>query len=404
MTAGTSTEGSAEAKTVMPPAGSYAPSAELSFRSLVKGLLNFRDIIKDLKKNESSATLNRLFDSQHVLDLKLILSISLLSSLSAVALILIIVTFDHFGSIFTSGGSINFQSILMRFGDTVSTSLQLIGPIAAVFGVIAAWAYRSASTRLGIVDLFASEIRSSCRVGTVFDIASRLATAYHSNGHSEQNVMLHDRKQPSVDLSHFDSKEDYFQVFGSNTRDLQLLEERVVVTITGFYTYMKAMRDSLRRLENLPQGSKQWRYTLCNVIYMVFLAYEQAREAIELLVEFQPDRAESKVTILITEIEAFGFLRDYFDVNTDFRGQRLQLRVDGYKALVPDLAKKISGCLAKEICASKDDRKNSPHKKEAWQKAHTTMAELADRYRRIFRDDEVGDAAISQAGYPRRIG
>ena len=50
---------------------------------------------------------------------------------------------------------------------------------------------------------------------------------------------------------HFTSEENYFPVFENNTRDLQSLEAHVVINITAFYTYMKAVRDSTRSLVDM---------------------------------------------------------------------------------------------------------------------------------------------------------
>jgi hypothetical protein len=55
----------------------------------------------------------------------------------------------------------------------------------------------------------------------------------------------------------FISQENYFPVFESSTRDLQKLEASVVINITAFYTFMKAARDSLRKLvEIAPQPAE----------------------------------------------------------------------------------------------------------------------------------------------------
>jgi len=66
------------------------------------------------------------------------------------------------------------------------------------------WAYQSASKRLGIVDLFACEIGTLCRVGTIFDIGKRYVDAYFAAPSD---------KPPSC--ASFVSKEEYFPVFAS---------------------------------------------------------------------------------------------------------------------------------------------------------------------------------------------
>lgn len=101
---------------------------------------------------------------------------------------------------------------------------------------------------------------------------------------------------------HFTSEENYFPVFENNTRDLQALEARVVVNITAFYSYMKAVRDSTRALMDISASSSQpeprpdaastatpVQEAARNVIYMMFLGLESARKAIRYLVEFEPE-------------------------------------------------------------------------------------------------------------------
>jgi hypothetical protein len=107
-----------------------------------------------------------------------------------------------------------------------------IGPALTIYGAVLAWAYLSASSRLGVVDLFACEIITLCRVGLTFDIAKYYVEQYKTPGATAAFV----------------SEEDYFPVFDNNSRDLQLLESSIVNNITAFYTYMKATRDSLRKL------------------------------------------------------------------------------------------------------------------------------------------------------------
>jgi hypothetical protein len=57
-------------------------------------------------------------------------------------------------------------------------AVTLIGPAVGVAGVIISWAYKSASIRLGIVDLFGCEIATLCRVGTIFDVGTHYIRAY----------------------------------------------------------------------------------------------------------------------------------------------------------------------------------------------------------------------------------
>ena len=126
-------------------------------------------------------------------------------------------------------------------------------------------------------------------------------------------------------------------MFESNTRDLQTLEARVVINITEFYTYMKAFRDYLRTLAEItPQSDeldsssesllRSWHEAVVNVVFMLFLGLESGRHAIADLVEFQPEKAERTIVILISELEAYRFLRSQFTNKQDVRYQRLNLR------------------------------------------------------------------------------
>ena len=54
-----------------------------------------------------------------------------------------------------------------------------------------------------------------------------------------------------ADGARFTSQESYFPVFDSSVKDLQALEADVVDNVTAFYTYMKVMRDSLRKLAEI---------------------------------------------------------------------------------------------------------------------------------------------------------
>ena len=76
-----------------------------------------------------------------------------------------------------------------------------------------------------------------------------------------------------------------------------------------------------------------WQTAMMNVIFLTFLGYESAREAISSLVEYQPARTERLIVILLTELRCFAFLRQHFHPE-DLRGQRLQIRVADYKEQV----------------------------------------------------------------------
>ena len=74
---------------------------------------------------------------------------------------------------------------------------------------------------------------------------------------------------------------------------------------------------------------------MCSVVYMQFLAFESGRKAIKDLVEFEPTQAEDMITILLSELVAYGFLREQF--TGDLRERRLAARDAGYRRDVPEL-------------------------------------------------------------------
>ena len=163
-------------------------------------------------------------------------------------------------------------------------------------------------------------------------------------------------------------------MFESNTRDLQTLEARVVINITEFYTYMKAFRDYLRTLAEItPQSGeldssssesllRSWHEAVINVVFMLFLGLESARHAIADLVEFQPEKAERTIVILISELEAYRFLRSRFTDERDVRCQRLKLREPVYRRLVPKLISSIKASRAEEKPPSSKRNGTTPHR------------------------------------------
>jgi hypothetical protein len=120
------------------------------------------------------------------------------------------------------------------------------------------------------------------------------------------------------------------------------LEARVVIYITEFYTYMKAVRDMQRAFAQIkPEdaGSGEstvsvddWHEAVRNIVYMLYLGLESARYAICLLVEFEPEQMERTIVVLISELEAYRFLCSQF-TGDDVRRQRILLRERDYRKL-----------------------------------------------------------------------
>jgi hypothetical protein len=263
-------------------------------------------------------------------------------------------------------------------------------PVLGVVGAVIAWAYQSGSARLGVIDLFACEISSLCRVATVVDTARRYAGKFDQPPNAIANTT--GLSQPP---HQFASAENYFPVFEGNTRDLQTLEARVVINITEFYTYMKAFRDYLRTLSQItPQSNaldlsdesrlRSWHDAVFNVVFMLFLGLESGRHAISDLVEFQPEKAERTIVILISELEAYRFLLGQFKNKQDVRYQRLDLREPNYRHLVPALISSVEGSRVeekKEKLAESGAEWDHPPKTSKWEPAVRLLPELKTRYK-----------------------
>jgi len=99
-------------------------------------------------------------------------------------------------------------------------------------------------------------------------------------------------------------------VFDTNAKELEVLEARVVERVTEFYTYLKISRDYRRILSHITvprQMEKQWRMSVRNIVYMLFLMLESARNSVESLVEFTPKWALYTTEILLSEIIFLDF-------------------------------------------------------------------------------------------------
>ncbi len=189
--------------------------------------------VGELTAAESASTLFRFFRSNHVFDLRLLFTLALLPfAYYLLYLLYVVVAAATIGMLHMAG--IRRVDFLANLLDTPSYP----SAVAVACGAIITWAYQSASARLGVIDLFACEISTVCRVGTIFDVGKRYIDQYDA---PPQNSSAVTPKEPAHSDS-AESKEEYFPVFDNNARDLQLLEATVVTHITEFYTYMKAVR------------------------------------------------------------------------------------------------------------------------------------------------------------------
>lgn len=243
----------------------------------------------------------------------------------------------------------------------------IIAAIAATAIAVLNWTYQSGSRRIGAVDLFACEISVICRVCIVVDYADSsvaLARAQTADPSAELgDVHLHHKKNYIEIRRKFTSEENYTPVYDNQLSELQPLDVNVVTYVTEFYTYRKTMVDYLRAI-SAEEDSKRLPTLFRQMIYMQFLMYESARLAILELVEFEPNRAESLVNILCSELVLFEFLHSEY--KEDYRGARLQLRDSQYQKLVPKLYSSIM---------------RSNH--GTWTRAKTSAPEMLKRYKRM---------------------
>jgi hypothetical protein len=294
-------------------------------------------LLDRFEDGKESSTFTRLGRSRHVADLRVIFNATVV-----VALLLVVIA-----------------ALIGIFDDSLIDAAKLIGAILAVAGGIIAWAYQAGSKRLGVIDLIASEIVTLCRVTYLADAVPNLIKQHKELG-----------KAPSASVSsRFNSKENYFTVYENNNSDLQVLEARALNNVAGFYTYMKAIRDSMRNLMELRSTSvpvDAQSYALINVIYMVFLAYESARNAINDLIEYEPTHAETAMIVLFTEMPAYDFLLGKFSAD-DIRQKRLDLRRNSYEAPISEIR----------------DRILKNEKDKTWEKSLTMLPDLLREYDRL---------------------
>ncbi len=310
------------------------------------------------RKGDEQATINRLFSSQHVRDIQVIVANAVLIFVP-ILFTCFLVSMDAVLAAGPAGWTYHFWFA------GLGKLLPVFGPALAVFGAVLTWAYQVGSARLGVVDLFACEITTLCRVAFVSDTVDRLIDRFNQG---PPRAPAGASGMPAI--RQFTSQEDYFPVFEANARDLQTLEARVVIQITAFYTYMKAVRDSMRTLSEVgAQGA--WEAAAGDVIYMMFLGLESARLAITRLDEFEAESAERRLLILIGELQAYGFLCRHFDVS-DRRYKRLEMRKADYEKLVPQLRGSVEKGLA--------EKTESHSSRKIWKQASTLLDTLDKRF------------------------
>jgi len=362
---------------------------------------------EELPAADAASTLFRFFRSKHVSDLKLAANLALILLCCHIVLVLaysFIPPSANSASPNTSPSansappnSVATTSVNPSPTDRIAHAFDVlskyVGPAITIYGAIVAWAYLAASKRLGIVDLFACEIKTLCRVGTIFDVGKRYVAMYQNRHDIAENraategipEAAQSAAEPMTDelLSRSSvSQEHYFPIFDNNSSDLESLEALLVGYITEYYTYMKTVRDLQRIFASIndsqaaksgaraPHGSAKvdtWDETVTDIIYVLFLCYESARNAIADLIEFQPTRDENIIVILMTELVCFSFLCEYHK-DDSLRFSRLQLRELGYEKAYRELFKSVNA-------------QHNEENKEYWRPVQAMFPELQDRYK-----------------------
>jgi hypothetical protein len=326
-----------------------------------------------------------LLQSKHVKDLRLIVTAALIVGLTVFVVGLVVSIESQIIENWhvLSGGDPSVWKRVRIVLAALGSLLTFLVPAVAGFGAICAWSYQIGSARLGVVDLFACEIATLCRVATTLDSVHRLIERIERGPPADE---CGSEAGPSM-ARPFVSEEDYFPVFNTNTKDLETLEARVVINITAFYTYMKALRDRMRALAAIkPQttdfespashsDTELWLQTARDAIFLWFLGLESARRSIVDLVEFEPEQAERVIVVLISELEAYRFLCAQFSDEQDVHYGRLRLRAADYDRLVPALNE-----LVKKGCA---DDQLVPETPARWLPASVLLPELRRRYNTI---------------------
>lgn len=326
-------------------------------------------IVHQLRLGKESSTFVRLGRSRHVADLRLIFSVTaILMFIGVLASLAFCLEYQVATSQPQTDDNGIWHWIRLAFSAAIASG-PFIGGISILGGGVLAWTYQTGSARLGVVDLFACEIATLCRVSAVTEMVQRYVDMFQHGPQNEQRRIV-DGAPPETTT--FTSQESYFPVFDSSVKDLQSLEADVVKHVTAFYTYMKVMRDALRKLSGIKPAADgrqndDWHRAICNVVYMQYLGLESARKAIKDLVEFEPTQAEDMITILLSELLAYGFLREQF--RGDLRQRRLQARDETYRRDIPELNRLVENA-----------------KGPGWGAAKDLAAEMMNRFDRVLVD------------------
>lgn len=339
--------------------------------SMFEGLLPWR-ALADLRQKGSRSTVQRLMRSRHVADLRLMIGTFLI----LIVVGCIILAFD---------ASEHFRP----------ENLVVNGALITLFISLFGWVYQTGSKRLGVVDLFACEIASICRVYVVVGLADRLIASYRhaettADGSDNTTTSSSAGKDPPIDPARVSIHESYTPVMDKNVSDLQALDAEVVTNVTEFYTYRRTMIEYMLHwgARTAAAGAQDplSQYFLRQMIYMLFLSLESARRALDDLIEYEPNHAEACTNVLLQELPCYGFLvsvnrgPDPADVA---RRRRLELRRTNYEAVFRKL---YDNTMAR----------HGPEDAKAWERAQVTAVDLERCFTRMMMTDRM-EAGTPQA-------
>src|SRR5215472_3378049 len=182
-------------------------------------------ILRQLRSGKESSTFERLGRSRHVADLRLIFSVTvILMIVGVIAALAFCFEYQVVSNWKELHGSTSDWPWVRQAFAAIVASGPFVGAIFILGGGVLAWTYQAGSARLGVVDLFACEIATLCRVGAVVDMVQRYVDLFESGPHAAQHAI--DGDAPT-DASRFNSQESYFPVFDTSVKDLQALEADV---------------------------------------------------------------------------------------------------------------------------------------------------------------------------------
>jgi hypothetical protein len=198
--------------------------------------------------------------------------------------------------------------------------------ITLLLGIIG-WSCQSANTRFGVADLFAGEIGALCRIAAVGGIMDQFVRRYYAG----------ESPPPPANTG-----TDYFAVFNSNSKELEVLDGDVVGAVTQFYANIKIFQDCLRRPVAATDDAKLCRAQRLTAIYYGFLAFESARLAMAVLIDDRERSEEGILSAMLSELPAYFLLYgELFQQVEDVRWHRIADRLDGYRRLIAAIEREL---------------------------------------------------------------